>query len=168
MNHVCIAVLMKFICGMSCGGKINPHCHLRRLFKIFAFIIEWWGMRRNQRQQMALNAFLLYLNKLQFLKSTKFWLLCSQNHSLSIPSYLFSTCCRWALIVYYVRHSALEAIFLIHLFMKYKQQRLIKLTTSKIHQSSKKFVFDVIFVFDQKKSSNNSFNFEKNYWQNEN
>ena len=86
MNHVCIVVLMKLF-GMRCGGKINPHCHLRRLENICS--CYWMTMMKTKaRDGVEYFFFILpsFLNKLIFtiFISTNFWLLCSQNHSLSI------------------------------------------------------------------------------------
>ena len=69
--------------------------------------------------------------------------------------YLFSTCCRWALIVYYVRHSALEAILLITFI--YETQTTKAHQTDNIKDSSKfkNYIFPlhVIFVFLTKKEA---------------
>ena len=132
------------IFGMRCGGKINPHCHLRRLENICSC---YWIDESVPKTRDGVECFFIpalnFLNKLIFTNnfflfiSTKFWLLCSQNHSLSISYISFNLLSvsinRLLCSTFGTRGDFLYTfIYEIH-----KQQRLIKLTTSKIHQSSK-------------------------------
>jgi hypothetical protein len=148
MNHVCIAVYSWKYLEWDVAVK-SALIVISVDLKIFTLVIEWWNCGTDEsvpKTRDGVECFFipatLFLNKLIF--TNKNLLKYQPSFDFFVVKIILSrfhvslsTCCRWALIVYYVRHSALEAIFLIHLFMKHKQQRLIKLTTSKIHQSSK-------------------------------